>query len=417
MNELISRKIHRRSALKLALAGAATLAMPAFVRNAFAQDGPIKLGCLMDETGPLSLEGKPMVQTTQLAVEDLNAAGGLLGRQIELVSYDTQSAMQPYSQYAQRLALQDKVDVVHGGLTSASREAIRPIFGRAQIPYFYNTLYEGGVCDRNTFCTGTTPAQTIRHLIEYALKNWGKKVYILAADYNFGQITANWIRKFIEEGGGSVAAADFFPLDATNYSSTISRIQSEQPDFLFSVLVGGAQTGFYRQWDAAGMARKIPIASNVFGLSDELNQMDVSTTDGILTSYGWYPNIDTADSNDFVKKMKDKFGSDLTGMSELDACTYEGIMLWAEGVKKAGTLERGALLAALESGLSIKGPSGLVTIDPKTHHTTRPTYLAISKDRNSELLGSFDAQAANDAGDRCDLIKSPDTNEQFEPIF
>ena len=102
-----------------------------------------------------------MIQTTEF-VGLLNAAGGLLGRQIQLINYDTQSSMQLYSQYAQQLVLKDRVDVVQGGITSASREAIRPTLDRYKTLYFYNAQYEGGVCDRNVFCTGTTPAQTVK---------------------------------------------------------------------------------------------------------------------------------------------------------------------------------------------------------------------------------------------------------------
>ena len=94
--------------------------------------------------------------------------------------------------------------MVHGGITSASREAIRPILHRFNTLYFYNTQYEGGVCDRNIFCTGSTPAQNVQKLIPYVMKKWGKKLYIVAADYNYGQITSKWITKYAREGGGEV---------------------------------------------------------------------------------------------------------------------------------------------------------------------------------------------------------------------
>ena len=115
---------------------------------------------------------------TTLAVEEINAAGGLLGRKIQVVQYDTQSDIALYTKYAQQLARDDKVDVVHGGITSASREAIRQTFRRANILYFYNVLYEGGVCDRNCFVTGTTPAQAVEPIVEISQKQWGKKVYV-----------------------------------------------------------------------------------------------------------------------------------------------------------------------------------------------------------------------------------------------
>ena len=307
--------VTRRSALRLGTAlGAGILATPFISRTGLAADEPIKLGSLLDGTGAIGIEGRRMIQTTEFAVAQLNAAGGLLGRQIKTYAYDTQSNMQLYSQYAQQLALKDKVDVIQGGITSASREAVRPTFDRAKILYFYNTQYEGGVCDRNVFCTGTTPAQTVEHVVAYALKTWGKKAYIIAADYNYGQITAKWMTKFARDGGGSVAATDFFPLDVTNFASAISRIQQAAPDFVLSALVGANHSGFYRQWDAAGMKAKIPLASSVFGLGDELQTMDTSTTNGIVTSFGYYKDLGTPASDAFIKGMQAKFGADVTDL-------------------------------------------------------------------------------------------------------
>ena len=127
------------------------------------------------------------------------------------IQYDTQSDIALYTKYAQQLARDDKVDVVHGGITSASREAIRQTFRRANIAYFYNVLYEGGVCDRNCFVTGTTPAQAVEPIVEIAMKQWGKKVYVLAADYNYGQITAKWLAHYVKQRGGTVLQDRFLP--------------------------------------------------------------------------------------------------------------------------------------------------------------------------------------------------------------
>ena len=407
--------ISRRSVLKLGtVLSAGALATPFIARSGWAAE-PIKLGSLLDGSGAIGLEGSRMIQTTEYAVGVLNAAGGLLGRQIQLISYDTQSSMQLYSQFAQQLILKDKVDVIQGGITSASREAIRPTLDRYKTLYFYNTQYEGGVCDRNVFCTGTTPAQTVDHVVTYALKTWGKKTYIIAADYNYGQITAKWMTKFVRDGGGSVAQTDFFPLDVTNFSSAISRIQQAAPDFVLSALVGANHSGFYRQWDAAGMKGKIPMGSTVFGLGDELTTMDTSTTDGIVTSFGWYNDIGTPASDSFVKGMQAKYGAGVTDLGELDSATYEGIMLWAEGVKKAGSVEQSKVIAALETGITIDGPSGKVTMDPKTHHTIRNAYLARPKDRKWEIMATYPDQYPADTGGACDLIKTPTTNKQFVP--
>ncbi len=409
--------VTRRDTLKfVTMLSAGALAAPALIRSARAAE-PIKLGSLLDGSGAIGLEGSRMIQTTQYAVGVLNDAGGLLGRQIQLINYDTQSSMQLYSQFAQQLILKDRVDVIQGGITSASREAIRPTLDRYKTLYFYNTQYEGGVCDRDVFCTGTTPAQTVDHVVSYALKTWGKKAYIVAADYNYGQITAKWMTKFARDGGGSVLQTDFFPLDVTNFSSAISRIQQAQPDFVLSALVGANHSGFYRQWDAAGMKTKIPMGSTVFGLGDELTAMDPSTTNGIVTSYGWYNSLTTPQSTAFVKGMQAKFGAGVTDLGELDSATYEGIMLWAEGVKKAGSVEQAKVIAALESGITIDGPSGKVVMDAKTHHTIRNAYLAQPKDKVWEIMATYPDQYPGDTGGACDLIKSPTTNKQFVPTI
>lgn len=250
----------RRSFIQSSAAALAGTSVPLFPMVAMAAD-EIVVGSIIDMSGGLDIYGKPMADCMTLAVEEQNAAGGLLGKKIRLANYDPQSNMQLYAQFAQQSALKDKSTVVMGGITSASREVIRPVLTRNKTLYFYNTQYEGGVCDRNTFCTGVTPGQTVAKLIPHAMKKWGKKVYVVAADYNYGQITSQWVKKFVQENGGSVASIDFFPLDVTNFGPTISKIEQAKPDMIVSALVGGAHISFYRQWAAAGLTKKIPLAS------------------------------------------------------------------------------------------------------------------------------------------------------------
>lgn len=405
----LSRRHLLRSTAALS---AATLAAPAIVGRALAAD-PILVGSLHDQSGPIGTSGQPMVESLNLAISKVNGAGGLLGRPLQLVHYDTQSNIQQYSQYAQQLAVRDKVAVVHGGITSASREAVRPTFNRFRVLYFYNTLYEGGVCDRNTFCTGTTPAQTVEKLVPYAMGKSGKKVYIIAADYNYGQITAKWMQKYARDNGGETLAVDFFPLDVTNFGPTISKIQSAKPDLILSALVGGNHTAFYRQWTSAGMKGQIPIASTTFGLVNEPSTLDAAESDGIFGAYGYFEELTTPASTDYVAKLK-AMSPGIPYISELAAATYEGFYLWVEGVKKAGTIERMAVIEALETGISFDGPSGKVTLDHKTHHATRNAYLADVKDRRWNVLATFPDAAPLDTAAVCDLVANPRDNKQYE---
>ena len=396
----------------LATAGA-TAVIGVLPTRGFAQSGPIKLGSILDNSGNLDIYGKPMVMATQLAVEELNAAGGLLGRKIQLIQYDSQSDIALYTKFAQQLVRQDKVDVVHAGITSASREAIRPTFTRSNTLYFYNVLYEGGVCDRNTVCSGTTPAQANEPLVEVGMKRWGPRVYIVAADYNYGQITAKWLAHYVGQRKGTVAKTDFFPLDIADFGSTIAKIQQEKPNFVISALVGGAHMSFYRQWAASGMNKRIPLASTTFGVGNEHLALSPAEGDGILIVGNYSQEIPTAANKSFLAAFGKRFG-DTKIVHEIAASMYQGIKLWAECVKKAGSLNRNALLKAIESGPQIEAPSGTVVLEAKTHHCALDIYVMEVRGQKLTIKDTYKQRPPSDTAQYCDLIKNPKENRQFE---
>jgi branched-chain amino acid transport system substrate-binding protein len=396
----------------LTAAGAATVAA-SLPRSSFAQGKPIKLGSVLDNSGNLDIYGKPMVMATQLAVEEINAAGGLLGRKVQLVQYDTQSDIALYTKFAQQLARDDKVDVVHGGITSASREAIRQTFKRSNTLYFYNVLYEGGVCDRNIVVTGTTPAQAVEPIVERAMKQWGNKVYILAADYNYGQITAKWLQHYITQRKGTVVKTEFFPLDVADFGSTIAKIQQEKPTWVVSALVGGAHMSFYRQWAASGMNKKIPLASTTFGVGNEHLALSPAEGDGILIAGNYSQESPLPENKQFLAKWGKRFG-DTKIVHEIAVSQYHGILLWSALVKKAGTMEREALLKTVESGISVDGPAGLVTIEPKTHHAALDIHVMEVKNQKLTILETVKQRAPSDTLQYCDLLKNPNENKQYE---
>lgn len=402
----------RREFLKLAGAGAVTAASgPWIIGRAEAQD-VIPVAGIHDASGGLDIYGKPMIETLKLAVDETNASGGLLGKQVKLINYDAQSNIQFYTQFATQAATKDKVSVVHGGITSASREAIRPILKRFNTLYFYNTQYEGGVCDRNIFCTGSTPAQTVEKLMPYIMKKWGKKIYTVAADYNYGQITAKWIKKFAQDNGGSIAATEFFPLDVTDFGATIKKIQAAKPDIVVSALVGAAHISFYRQWAAAGMNKQIPMASTTFALGNEHLVTTAEETNGMMVAYAYMQEVDTPANNAFVKAFQAKHGNSMW-LGELALMTYHGYNLWASAVKAAGTTDRMKVIEALEKPASFTGPAGKTTIDPATHHAILDVYIAELKDKKFKVLESFPQQPPADTAAVCDLKKNPNENKQY----
>jgi branched-chain amino acid transport system substrate-binding protein len=393
--------------------GAAVLAASALWRPALAAQD-IRLGSLLDLSGNFDAYGKPMNQGLELAIDEINQAGGLLGRKVVKVGYDTQSDMAQYTRFAQQLVRQDKVDLVIGGIISASREAIRPLLGRAKLPYFYTPLYEGGVCDRNAFLTGVTPAQQAQVLIPEAKKTFnGKKAYVLAADYNYGQYMARWFQKMLKDFGGEAVAVDFFPLDVSDFNSAIKKIQDAKPDFLISALVGGAHLSFYRQWAAAGMKGRIPIASTTLGVGNEHQVLTPAEGDGILVAYNYARGLDLPANQAFVAAWTRKYG-DPKQITEMAASQYQTTHLWAAAVKKAGGTQREGLIAALEKGLSINAPSGKLTLDGQTHHAVLDVHVMEIRDQQLVVKKTFAQRQPVDTQAVCNLKLNPNDNKQHD---
>jgi branched-chain amino acid transport system substrate-binding protein len=393
--------------------GLAVSSMAAWSFAAKAQGADLVIGSLQDMSGPLQPFGRSKDAILRYGLGEVNAAGGLLGRKLKLVGYDTQSNNQLYAQFGQQLALRDKASVVFGGVTSAAREVVRPVLRRASTPYFYNMPYEGGVCDRNTFLTGVTPSHALRLLVPYLIKKYGKKLYVLGADYNFGQLSAKWIRRLAAEHGGEVVGVELFPMDAANFNTTIAKIQAAAPSAIINSFVGPAHGSFYGQWAASGMKDKIAMASQTFGDVGEQLLMPKEITSGILVCTNYFEELDLPENKAFVKAYRAAGNKDYVSNTTMDE--YVGFRLWVEAVRKAGSVDRNAVLKALESGLTVDTPLGKVTLDGATHHCKYDMYLAEVREGSYRVIEKTSAVAATDMVGQCDLLKNPNTNQQFEP--
>ncbi|WP_217437488.1 urea ABC transporter substrate-binding protein [Paenibacillus sp. JMULE4] len=382
-----------------------------------ASNSPIKLGVLEDRSGDFALVGMQKYHAAELAVDEINKSGGLLGRQIEIVAPDTQSDNQRYQEMARKLILEDKVDVVMGGYTSASREAIRPIMEQNKMLYFYNNQYEGGVASKYTFATGAVPEHQVVTLIKSMIKKYGPNIYTIAADYNFGQITAQWVKKTAEENGGKIIGEEFIPLSVSQFSSTISKIQQAKPDVLVTLLVGVPQSSFYEQWSKSGI-KGLPMATTVnMAQAYEHKRFKPPALANMYVTATFMEELETPEAKAFVKKWREKFPDEPYIGMEAEA-QYTGVYLWAEAVKKAGTVEKEAVIKALESGISVDSPSGKTTIDPKTHHAIKNVYLAHA-DENHKI--TFPETFENVVPDWLSKEKGVDLttkadNKQYTPL-
>jgi urea transport system substrate-binding protein len=379
-------------------------------------DDPIKVGSIYDVSGFLSVIGAPKADAAALAVQHINDNGGVLGRPLELIAYDSQSDNAKYTQYATTLVQQDQVAVIDAGVTSASREAIRPIVAAAGVPYFYGNLYEGGVCDGNVYATGSVPSQQLAPLIPYAVENYGDTFTILAADYNFGHDEATWAAKYIEENGGTVVNTEFLPLDQTDFGSSLNNLQRDKPAVVVSLLVGGDQMSFYKQFAAAGLGESIRIVSPVFGDGQEQLSIGAEATNGIVVAYSYLQEIESPANEEFLDLWHAEYGDDYPYVTPSSVAVWNDWHLWAAAVEKAGTLDPAAVRAALESGVSYDGPGGTVTLDGASHHVIQDVYVAQgTPEGDFEVLQRFDAVPPEFEQAECDLISNPDLSTQFKP--
>jgi len=405
--------ISRRTVLRGGAATTAALSTPFILKSATAAANTVRIGVLLDLTGPIGIFGVNKKRCLDLAAEEINNAGGLLGKKVEFVTYDAQGNNQLYGQFADQMILRDKLDVVFGGMTSSSREIIRPKFHDAKLLYFYNMPYEGGVCDRNIFITGTTPGQLLANLLPEAIKRFGPKCYYVGVDYNFGHISHKWAAKICQDSGGKVIGHEFHPIGANQFGPTIQKIQAAKPDFVVTSLI--ASDPFYVQWAASGLKGQIGLASQTFGQVGEHFRLPKEAGDGVLCCFNYVDEIDSAANKQFLSKFRKKFGTKYGYLGDLSGNSYQGIHTYFAGVKKAGTTKREAVIKALESGITIDGPSGKISVDPTTHHANFNMYLWEVKNQTLNLIRKFDSVAPTNPAGQCDLKKSPGTSKQFEP--
>lgn len=376
--------------------------------------GTVEVTSILDVTGPLNGFGLGMQDATRLAVKDINASGGVLGKKLHLNELDSQSDNAKYSVLARQAVADDSV-VVQGGITSASREVIRPIFDQAKLLYFYNILYEGGLCDKNTFSTGEVPTQQLAPLLKWATDQGKKKWYVLAANYNYGQISADWVKKYAKENGAEIVGGpSFFDLATTNFASEMPKIQNSGADLIVSLLVGGAHQSFYKQWSAAGLNKSTTIVSPTFGSAGE-NMAIGKDSAAIYSAFSYFPAATPASGDKLATAWAAAGYKD--ALTPAAVATWNGWHLWAEGVKKAGSTDHDKVVKALESGLAFDGPGGTVSIDPGTHQVVMPIKLWVGTKsgyfKQVEVLS--DKSEPTFEQSKCDLITNPDTNQQFIP--
>jgi branched-chain amino acid transport system substrate-binding protein len=364
--------------------------------------GPIKVGIATDLTGPISFGGIPCSRIAKLAIDQINADGGVLGRPLEMYLEDTASNEQIAVGVVRKLVQRNRVDVVLGGITSSMRNAIKDVIvGRGRTLYIYPQLYEGRECTPNLFCTGPTPAQQCDDLIPWLIANGGKRFALPSANYVWPHVLNEYARKSIEDNGGEVVLEEYYPLDQVEYGATVKRIMDEKIDVVFNTVIPPGLGPFIKQLYEAGFLKKGGRLSCVYYDENALNFNAAEEMEGLASCLDYFQNIDDPFSAKLqaayqkIHAHKDKVlftaGSGSTGM-------YRGVKLWEAAVKEAGAVDRDSVAAALDHAKIANGPGGPSKMVPGTYHCQMNMYIAVAKAGKYEIIDKADQVHPKECG-------------------
>lgn len=356
-------------------------------------DNTVKVGILHSQTGTMAISEKSLIDAEMLAIEEINAAGGVLGKKIVPVVEDPESKFTTvFPEKAKKLLLQDKVAVVFGCWTSVSRKNVLPVFEEHNGLLFYPVQYEGNESSKNVVYTGAAPNQQIIPAVDWLLSKEGgsrKKFYLLGSNYVFPR-TANFIiRKHLKEKGLEPVAEEYTELGHKEYQQVVQNIKKANPDVIFSTINGDSNINFYNELAAAGItADKVPVVAVSVG-EDELRGLDPSKVKGHLAAWNYFQSLDTPKNKEFVKKFQAKYGADRVTDDPI-AAAYAQVYYWKIAVEKAGAFDVDKVRAKLGE-VEFDAPEGRTKLSGKNFHTHKSFMMGrIRDDKQFDIVYKTD---------------------------
>ena len=380
----------RRTLLKTGALAATGLAAPALLRLGdrawAAEDVPV--GVMYSLTGTTAIVEKSMNQCAQMAIAEINAKGGVLGRQLRPVIEDPASEPRTFSEKARKLIMEDEVAVIFGCYTTASRKAVLPVVEKREGLLVWPTWYEGEECSKNVLYAGSAvPNQQLENSLPWLKENLGaSKLFIVGSDYAFPRGMAKTSKAICQKIGMEVVGDEYLPLGHTEWASMVSKIGSSGADVIFSNVVGDSIVAFYRELRNQGYSfDKLPLCSSTT-TEVEIKAMGPEYALGSYVSLPYFQTVDTPRNKVFVEAFKAYAGADQVTHAAMEA-VYTGVHIWAMAAEKAGVFTTAEVVATV-GGMSFDAPQGKVTIDPQNLHS----YLTprIGKTRADGLLDIVD---------------------------
>ncbi|WP_038209957.1 urea ABC transporter substrate-binding protein [Xenophilus azovorans] len=332
-------------------------------------DTEVTVGQLHSSSGTMAISETGSIQAEQLAIDQINAMGGILGRKIKVIKEDGASDWPTFAEKSRKLLVNDKVACVFGCWTSASRKAVLPVFEKENGLLYYPTFYEGLEQSKNVIYTGQEATQQIIWGLDWGAKEKKAKTFFLVgSDYIWPRTSMKIARKHIETVGklGSVKGEEYYPLGHTNFNSLINKIKLARPDCIFAAVVGGSNVAFYKQLKAAGITGDKQFLLTLSVTEDEMTGVGGENFNGFYSSMKYFQTLDNPNNKKFVEAFKAKYGKDAV-IGDVTQAGYLGPWLWKAAVEKAGSFDVDKVVAA-SPGIELKtAPEGYVKLDANHH--------------------------------------------------
>ncbi len=349
----------------------------------------IRLGILHDRSGSMAISEKPMVEAEKLAIEEINATGGLLGRRVEAVDADTQSKPDVAAREVERLLVQENVAAIVGCWTSACRKTVKPIVERHGALMIYPMAFEGLEISPNIIYVGAAPNQQVLPAVNWCFENLGKRFFLVGSDYVWPHSVNAIIGDQLKALGGEVAGEAYIPFGSLDPTDVVRQIREAKPDVILSTVVGDSNAPFYRGLRDAGLTSKsAPVVS--FSISDtEVQSLPIADLSGHYAAWPYFQSINRPENRTFVQRFRDRYGADRL-ISDVAQTAYASTHFWARGVERANSFAPSEVNPAL-LGLSFNAPEGIITIDPSTRHAWRSFNMGqIRTDGTIQIVWSAD---------------------------
>ncbi|GLK70924.1 urea ABC transporter substrate-binding protein [Ancylobacter dichloromethanicus] len=332
-------------------------------------DTEVTVGILHSVTGTMAISETGSVQAEKLAIDQINAMGGVLGRKIKFIQEDGASDWPTFAEKAKKLLVNDKVAAIMGCWTSASRKAVLPVVEQYNGMLYYPTFYEGLEQSKNVIYTGQEATQQILAGLDWVAKTKeGKTFYLIGSDYIWPRTSMKIARKHIEGHlkDSSVVGEEYFPLGHTQFNSVINKIKLKKPDVIYAAVVGGSNVAFYKQLKAAGIDLSKQTLLTISVTEDEIDGIGGENIAGAYSSMKYFQSLDNPNNKEFVAAFKKMWG-EKTVIGDVTQAAYLGPWLWKMTVEKAGSFDIDKVAAASPGIEFNKAPEGYVKIHDNHH--------------------------------------------------